>query len=321
MWTRRLGRSTLPVSALGLGCWAIGGPFWRGERPIGWGAVDDDASVQAIEQALDVGITLFDTADVYGCGHSEEVLGRALGGRRAEVVIATKFGLTFDEHRRQMMGTDTSPAYIRRACDASLRRLGTGYIDLYTMHPSGEFTGPVEDVLEVLEELVAAGKIRWYGWSHEGTPGIRSFAAGPHCTTAQNTLHVLDDNPAYAATCEELDLAWVCNCPLAQGILTGKFRAESRLPADDVRRTWNLQEGKQAEQLRQFEAIREVLTSEGRTPAQGALAWIWARSTQTIPIPGFKTVEQVDELAGAARSGPLSVRSMQQIAELLGRVG
>ena len=128
--TRSLGRSGRMVSALGFGCWAIGGPWQSDGQPAGWGEVDDRESVAAIRRAVDLGVSLFDTADVYGCGHSERVLGRALAGVRDRVVVATKFGLVFDEQRRTSGGVDVSPAAIRRACEASLRRLGTDRIDL-----------------------------------------------------------------------------------------------------------------------------------------------------------------------------------------------
>src|SRR6188472_250697 len=136
---RHLGEgSGISVGAVGAGCWAIGGPWQFDGRPAGWGTVDDDASIQAIRTALDLGITLFDTADVYGCGHSERVLGRALAGRRDDAVISTKFGLLFDETLRTGAGTDASPAYARRACEASLRRLGTDRIDLYLLHAGAD---------------------------------------------------------------------------------------------------------------------------------------------------------------------------------------
>ena len=127
-FTRKLGRSGIEVSALGMGCWAIGGPFWSGTTPHGWGEVDDAESERAIHRAIDLGATFFDTANVYGAGHSERVLGRALAGQRQRVVIATKFNAVFDESTRQVTGADASPAGIRRACDESLRRLKTDYI-------------------------------------------------------------------------------------------------------------------------------------------------------------------------------------------------
>ena len=162
---RPLGRSGIQVSAMGLGCWAIGGPFWFGETPSGWGEVDDDESIRAIHAGLDLGINFFDTSDVYGTGHSERVLAHAFEGRRDKVVIATKFGNTFDEATRQGTGSDASPEYIRSACEASLRRLNTDYIDLYQFHLNGYPPEKAAPVRDTLEELVAAGKIRAYGWS------------------------------------------------------------------------------------------------------------------------------------------------------------
>src|SRR5262249_9761620 len=151
---RQLGRSGLQVSAMGLGCWAIGGPFWFGASPSGWGEVDDAESIRAIHRGLELGITFFDTSDVYGAGHSEHILGQALAGRRSQVVIATKFANTFDETTRQATGVDTSPAYIRRACEASLRRLRTDYIDLYQFHRSEHDLEEAAPIPGILEDLV-----------------------------------------------------------------------------------------------------------------------------------------------------------------------
>src|SRR5215813_5035937 len=155
--SRVLGRSGIEVSEIGFGCWAIGGPFTMDGRPDGWGAVDDGESVAAVRRAMHLGITFFDTADVYGAGHSEEVLGRALAGHRDEVVIATKFGYTFDAGRRVIAGEDTSPGYIRRACQASLRRLGTDRIDLYQLHVGDLAAGRAQEVAGTLDELAADG--------------------------------------------------------------------------------------------------------------------------------------------------------------------
>lgn len=134
---RTLGRSGIEVSALGMGCWAIGGLYWSGETPLGWGEIDDDESIRAIHASLDRGVNFFDTANVYGAGHSERVLGRVITGRRSRVVIATKFNAVFDETTRRMTGSDPSPEAIRKACEESLRRLNTEYIDLYQFHDNG----------------------------------------------------------------------------------------------------------------------------------------------------------------------------------------
>jgi aryl-alcohol dehydrogenase-like predicted oxidoreductase len=324
--TRPLGRSGIEVSALGLGCWAIGGPVWSGDTPVGWGDVDDDESIRAIQRGLDLGVTFFDTADVYGTGHSERVLARALAGRRDQVVIATKFGNVFDESTRHIIGSDASPDYIRQACEASLRRLNTDYIDLYQFHLNGYDPDQADVVRDTLEELVTAGKIRAYGWSTDFPEGARVFAQGPHCTAIQHQMNVLDDAGEVIAVCEELNLASINRGPLAMGLLTGKYSAASTLADNDVRGghspAWMkyFQGGKpNPEWLAKLDAIREVLTSEGRTLAQGALAWLWGRSDKTIPIPGFRTVAQVEDNSGALHKGPLTPEQMRQIDALLDR--
>jgi aryl-alcohol dehydrogenase-like predicted oxidoreductase len=324
--TRVLGRSGIEVSAVGMGCWAIGGPAWRGQTAVGWGTVDDAESIRAIHRALELGVTFFDTADTYGAGHSETVLGRALSGHRKGVVIATKFGNTFTEGDRQLTGADGSPGYIRSACDASLRRLRTELIDLYQFHLGGYETEKVPEVVDTLERLADAGKIRAYGWSTDDPERARLFARGRRCTSVQNQLNVLNDAPAILDACAELDLASINRGPLAMGLLTGKYTAESRLPEDDVRGaqspSWMryFQKGRaNPELLGRLAAIREILTSGGRTLAQGALAWIWARSPRTVPIPGFKSAAQVEENAGAMSHGPLAPDQVTQIDGLLGR--
>ncbi|MDH4135672.1 MAG: aldo/keto reductase [Anaerolineae bacterium] len=325
-FTRRLGRSGIQVSAMGLGCWAIGGPFWAGDDAVGWGEVNDNESIRAIHRALHLGVNFFDTADVYGTGHSERVLGRALAGHRDQVVIATKFGNTFDETTRQITGSDASPEYIRQACEASLQRLNTDYIDLYQFHLNDYDPNQAGAVRDVLEELVTEGKIRQYGWSTDFPERARVFAKGPNCTTAQHQMNVLDDAKPMIALCEQLDLASINRGPLAMGLLTGKYRADSKLASDDVRGdkspAWMkyFKDGRpNPEWLKKLEATREILTSGGRTLAQGALAWVWARSERTIPIPGFRTVAQVEENTAAMQFGPLSAEQMREIDILLGR--
>src|SRR5664279_1830544 len=286
--SRRLGRSGIEVSPMGMGCWAIGGPFWSGETPQGWGEVDDEESIRAIHAAIDLGITLFDTANVYGAGHSERVLGRALTGIRSGVIIATKFNAVFDESTRQVTGSDTSPAGIRAACDASLRRLNTDYIDLYQFHDNGFPADQAEPIRATLETLVQDGKIRAYGWSTDYPDRLEVFAQGRHCTAVQLQLNVLDDNPPILALCEQYDLAALNRGPLAMGLLTDKYNADSKPSVDDVRGVkspeWMkyFKDGKPSvEWLKKRDAVREILISDGRSVAQGALAWLWAVSEKT----------------------------------------
>jgi len=323
---RTLGRSGIEVSALGMGCWAIGGPFWAGETPQGWGEVDDEESIRAIHTALDRGVDFFDTANVYGAGHSERVLSRAITGRRSQVIIATKFNAVFDETTRQVTGSDASPEGIREACEESLRRLNTDYIDLYQFHDNGYPAEKAIPVWETLETLVQAGKIRAYGWSTDYVDRAEVFVQGANCTSIQMQLNVLDDNPRIIAFCEQHDLAAINRGPLAMGLLTGKYYASTKISADDVRGTkspeWMkyFKDGKpNPEWMSMRDAILDILTSYGRTVAQGALAWNWARSPQTIPIPGFRTVKQVVEDSGAMEFGPLTPDQMTEIETILKR--
>jgi aryl-alcohol dehydrogenase-like predicted oxidoreductase len=323
---RRLGPDGPEVSAIGFGAWAIGGPASRDGRPIGWGEVDDDESVAAIHAALDAGITFFDTANVYGAGHSERVLNRALAGRREQVVIATKFGNVIDEEKRIAVRHDTSPEQIREQCDGSLSRLGTDYLDLYQLHVGDLPLDQVDGVLEVLEELVAAGKIRAYGWSTDDPARAAVFAAGEHCAVVQHRLNVLQDAPELLALCAESNLASVNRSPLAMGLLTGKRAAGQALEAGDIRSAppawlpgFTAATGADPAWLARVDALRSVLTSSGRTLAQGALAWLWARSPHTVPIPGFRTVAQAEENAAAIIKGPLTPDQLTEIDGILGR--
>jgi len=321
---RILGRSGIEVSDIGFGCWAIGGAFTMDGRPDGWGDADDDESVAALRRALELGITFFDTADVYGAGHSEEVLGRALAGHRDEAVFATKFGYTFDTGQRAITGQDASPGYIGQACRASLRRLGTDRIDLYQLHIGDLQPGQVPEVLGTLEQLVTDGLIRAYGWSTDDPQRAAVFADGAHCAAVQHELNVLTDAPDMLAVCDRFELASINRSPLAMGLLTGKYGPASQLPADDVRtaQPWvdYFTDGRPApEWLARLDAIREMLASGGRTLAQGALSWLLARSPRTVPIPGIRTVRQAEQNAAALRLGPMPPPEMTEVVQMLAR--
>jgi aryl-alcohol dehydrogenase-like predicted oxidoreductase len=320
--TRTLGRSELKVSAIGFGCWAIGGEWIFEDKPAGWGNIDQEEATRAIQRALELGITFFDTADVYGCGQSERILGRALGSRREQVVIATKFGLLFDEETRQGAGHSASPTYIRSACEASLKRLGTDYIDIYQLHGGVSSQAEAEEIIATLEDLVREGKIRFYGPSADDLNTAQFFAHGPHCTVIQQQLNIFGGNDELLKFCEAQKLAVICRTPLAMGLLTGKYQNEQQaLSPNDVRLHtpwWEyFKAGQMQAWLTKVEAVRSVLTAEGRTLAQGALAWIWARSNVAVPVPGFKTTAQVEENAAALHFGPLSSQQMHEIEMIL----
>ena len=322
---RTLGNSGIEVSGIGMGCWAIGGPFFNENGACGWGEVDDEESVRAVHRALELGIDFFDTADAYGTGRSERVLARALEGRRDQVVIATKWGNRYDEATKFLTGRGEDAAYLRQALDASLSRLGTDYIDLYQLHLGDLALDKAADLLGTLESLVDEGKIRSYGWSTDDAERAEFWGrGGEHCVAVQHDFSLMyGSKPEVLETCERFGLASINRGPLAMGLLTGKYHADSQVGKDDVRGSaapWMVlfKDGRPApEYLARLEAVREVLTAGGRTLAQGAIGWLWAVSDATVPIPGCRTVAQVEDNAGALEHGPLSPGQMKEIEGLL----
>ncbi len=320
----KLGRTDLEVGTLGMGCWAIGGPLRFGEKVVGWGAVDDDQSIKAIHKALDLGVVFFDTADVYGAGHSERILAKALGGQRQAVFLATKFGFTFKEDVPEITGTNASRGYISSACDASLRRLNTDVIDLYQFHLNDYESEKSPEILEEFELLVRRGKIRYYGWSTDDPGRALRLAKGEHCAGIQHQLNLLTDAPQMIALCEQERLTSIARNPLAMGFLSGKYKRDSLLPEGDVRGAkgpdWikYFKQGKpDPSMLDKLEQVKDILTSRGRSLVQGALAWVWARSNRCLPIPGFRNAAQIEENAGSMKFGPLEPEQMKRIEEIL----
>jgi aryl-alcohol dehydrogenase-like predicted oxidoreductase len=318
---RALGLSGISVPPVGIGCWAIGGPFWADGRALGWGDVDDRESLRALRRAFDLGARFFDTADVYGTGHSERILGQAFARHRGDVIIATKWGNTYDEERRALLEPDVSGAYVRRALDASLRRLGTDYVDVYQFHLSDVSPADAAPLIDVLEVLVEDGKIRTYGWSTDDPGRAASWSAAPNCSVVQHELNVLSDAPEMLALAEREKWASINRAPLAMGLISDKYSMRSRLPDDDMRgdRPAWMRYFKDGRWVSMRDAIRDILASDGRTVAQGALAWNLARSPHTIPIPDCRTVAQVAENIAAIEHGPLSASQMAEINAILGR--
>ncbi len=278
MFYRQLGHSGIQVSALGFGCWPIGGHLLEEGMYVGWGEVDDHESLRAIHHAMDLGVNFFDTANVYG--RSEDILGQVFEGRRDHVVIATKFGKIYDPERTDLSLQDRSPKNMRKSLETSLRRLKTDVIDLYQFHL---WECPAEEAVvlrEALEDVVEEGKIRGYAWSTDNLEYIKLFAEGPHCIAVQQNFNVFGGNGDILAFCEAHNLASINRGPLGMGFLTGKFTSESQLPKQDVRgagHAWMTMfpDGRpNPEYLAKLSAIRDILTSNGRTVAQGALAWL-----------------------------------------------
>ncbi len=325
MYTRKLGKSNLSVSALGLGCWAIGGEtyYLSGDKrlPLHWGNVDDNESVRAVKKAIDLGVNFFDTADAYGCGHSESILGQAIKGHRDEVVIATKFGNVFDEQSKTWLGHPDPPItrdYLFKQCKASLKRLNTDFIDLYLFHWKEYDANLVSDLIPFLDELVSEGMIRYYGWSTPFTKQAQEMIKGKSCIAIQYNYNILERNPNMLALCSTFNQASITRGPFAMGLLTGKYTSDSKFPTNDMRHSWwDLHDGRQAQQLKLLDSIQEILTRDGRSLIHGSLGWLWAIDPLTVPIPGFRSVNQVEETIKALEFGPLSKNVMEEIDEVL----
>jgi aryl-alcohol dehydrogenase-like predicted oxidoreductase len=317
---RHLGRSGIQVSALGLGTARIGGLGWSRDGDLGRADNPTEVaeSIRAIHHAIDSGINFFDTADVYGGGQSEHILGEALASCRARVVIATKFGEPFDETTGQAIETPITYEYVQRACAASLRRLKTDYIDLYLFHRRDYDLSRAGEIQHALEDLVHSGAIRAYGWSTDDVTRARFFAQGAGCAAIEHRLNIFNDAPAILALCDEYNLASINRVPLLTGVLTGVWTTATRLDATDRRSDW-FDDAEFRQVLKRAESLRDILTRDGRSYVQGALGWIWARSARTIPIPGFSTVAQVNELARAMEYGALTAAQLREIDAMLGR--
>jgi aryl-alcohol dehydrogenase-like predicted oxidoreductase len=290
--TRRLG--PLEVSAQGLGCMGMS-EFY--------GAGDDAESIATIHRAMEFGVTLFDTADVYGYGANEELVGRALRGRRDSVVLATKFGIVRDPNDPQARGVRGDPDYVRKSCEASLRRLGVDHIDLYYQHRVDANT-PIEDTVGALAELVSAGKIRHIGLSEAGAETIRRAHAVHPITAVQSewSLWSRDIEPEVVPACRELGIGVVAYSPLGRGFLTGQITSTDALPDNDIRRTNQprFADGNLQHNLAIVEALRALASERGVTAGQLALAWVQSRGTDVVPIPGTKRRRYLEENLAAA---------------------
>ncbi len=322
---RKIEKLNIETSALGMGCWAIGGEWDFLGTPAGWGTTDDAESIKALEAAYDHGIRLFDTAANYGIGHSEELVGKALAKKRRECVITTKFGYNLQKDRNNVgvygERADDSDvlSHLRKDCENSLRRLGTDYIDVFFLHIGNYDSNLALNLVPVLEKLIEEGKIRSYGWSTDDARRVIPLADQPGFSSVQMNFNIASAAREMITLCEEKQLAAFNRGPLAMGFLTGKYSHESQFPESDVRNAAWVQNGFRKPVLDKLDALKEILVAKGRTPAQGALAWIWAKSERTLPIPGIRTVKQAEENAKAMGFGPLSSEELHQIEIIMGR--
>ena len=288
---RDLGRAGLRVSALGLGCMGMS-EFY--------GSTDDTESIATLHRALDLGMNFLDTADIYGCGRNEELVGRALRGRRDQAVVATKFGNVRDKDGR-WLGVNGRPEYIFQACDASLRRLSVAHIDLYYQHRVDDKV-PIEETVGAMAQLVDQGKVRYLGLSEAGVPTLRR-AAAVHPITALQTEYSLwcrDPEAEILPACRELGIGFVAYSPLGRGFLTGRIRSLNDLEAGDFRRNNPRFQGENlGRNLAIVERISQIAAEKQCTPAQLALAWLLARGDDIVPIAGTRRRKYLDENTAA----------------------
>lgn len=312
------------VPALGMGCWAIGGPFSMAGRAVGWGPADDTTSKAAIAAAYDAGLRIFDTAQAYGTGHSEALLGAVLG-KKTDARIITKVGIAIDPSKRELTGWQTQADALERSLDASLSRLQRDHVDLALLHPNELTVEEAEPVFDWLDRERTRGRVAFYGWSTDVPEKARAFAGREKFRAVELAANLFFRPDRLLAQLSEDTLVPVIRSPLGMGLLAGRIGKDTRFPGDDVRAKddhWlNLfQNGRpNPDFIDKIDEVRGLLTQDGRSLAQGALGWLWALDARAIPVPGMRTPEQVADLVGALEYGPLPSTTFDEIEVLMAR--
>ncbi|KAJ54972.1 aldo/keto reductase [Actibacterium mucosum KCTC 23349] len=312
------------IPRIGLGCWAIGGPFFEGDTPLGYGAISQADARATIDAAYDAGIRIFDTAAIYGCGASEERLGAALKGRD-DALIVTKLGFHFDAEAKQVLGVEASPDGLRRALEASLKRLQRDRVDMVLLHLNAMPVDEAAMVFDTFDALRDEGKLAAYGWSTDFPDSVSAMAPRDGFQAIQHAMNVFVDVPTITARGAEHGLAAFIRSPLAMGMLSGKYATGQALADDDIRANtfdWiaYFKDGKPLPEFVQaVDALRELLSTGGRSPAQGALCWLLAKAPHLIPIPGARNAEQALQNAAALQFGPLPADVMDEIETVFKR--
>ena len=312
------------MSPLGMGCWPIGGAMYSGERSFGYTRADDTESIRTIHAALDGDITLFDTAAAYGAGHSERLLAKALKDR-PDALVATKIGIGIDEASKQISFDPFLPKMVVPAVEGCLSRLKRDRIDLMLLHANEMPVPEAEAVFDELDRLKAAGKLRAYGWSTDYSKSASAVSSRSNFKAVEYAMNVFFDAPRMQKVARDDGLLSLIRSPLAMGLLTGKYDTNTVMPADDIRasgESWMeyYRDGKaNPDFMQMFDAVRDLLTSDGRTLVQGAIGWLWGQAENNIPIPGARTVEQIEGIAGSLSFGALPVGVMDEIETLIER--
>lgn len=312
------------IPPLGMGCWPIGGEMFSGDKSLGYSRTDDATSIRTLEAAFDHGIRLFDTAAAYGAGHSERLLAQAFGNRE-DIAVVTKVGIHIDETTRQLSFDRFDHTMVDQAVHACLGRLKRDRIDCVLLHSNQMPVPEATPIFEEMDRLVSAGKIASYGWSTDISQSAAALAPQPHFRAVEYAMNLFFSAQPMQKVAKEGDLVSLIRSPLAMGLLGGNYDQTTVLPTGDIRASTEtaadyFHDGRaNAALMAKLDGVRALLTTGGRSLVQGALGWIWAQDETLVPVPGARTPQQIEGIAGALAFGPLPADTMAEIERLFER--